>query len=120
MTDVRATLALARQQQSQADFRSAERSLLLALEAAAQIYGDPGLVAEALQMLTAFYRQTHQLDEAVAQASWALELLKAKLGQVHPGLAPVYRTLSELHEAQKRPEEAARCLGLARSCEGGA
>lgn len=116
MTDVRAALAAARQQQSNADFRNAERSLLLALEAAAQLYSDPALVAESLQMLTAFYRQTHQMNEAVAQASWAAELLKSRLGLYHTGLAPVYQTLAELLHDDGQRAEAERYRGLARLC----
>ncbi len=114
MTDVRAILALARQQQAKADFRDAERNLFLALEAASQIYADPGLVAEALQMLVAFYRETRQLNEAVAQATWAAEILKGKLGTSHPGLVPVYRALSDLLKEDGQGEEADRYLGLAR------
>ena len=118
MTDVRAHLALAREQQAKADFRSAERSLLLALEAATQLYSDPALVAETLQMLTAFYRQTHQMDEAVAQAAWAAEILKGRLGPTHPALAPVYRTLAELHQAEGHADEANRYLALAKAVSG--
>jgi tetratricopeptide (TPR) repeat protein len=106
MTDVRQILAQAREQQSRADFRSAERSLLLALEASAQLYGDPALVADSLQMLAAFYLQTHQINEAISQSHWALELLKKKLGPVHSGLAPVYRTLAELYRREGRQSEA--------------
>lgn len=106
MTDVRQTLAQAKEQQSRSDFRSAERSLLLALEASAQIYGDPGLVADSLQMLSAFYLQTRQINEAISQARWALELLKKKLGPIHPGLAPIFRTLAELYRKEGRSAEA--------------
>jgi hypothetical protein len=119
MTDVRATLALAREQQAKADFRSAERSLLLALEAATQLYSDPALVAEALQMLTAFYRQTHQMDEAAAQATWAAEILKGRLGNNHPALAPVYKTLAELCQAEGFHDDAQRYLGLAKAAQSG-
>ena len=115
MTDVRATLAQAREQQAKADYRSAERSLLLALEAAVQIYGDAELAAEALQMLSAFYLQTRQINEAISQASWALELLRKKLGDGAPGLAPVYRTLAELNRKDGRRDEAARLDALAQA-----
>ena len=116
MTDVKATLAQARLQQAQADFRNAERSLLLALEAAAQLYADPALVAESLQMLVAFYRQTRQHNEAVAQALWAAELMKSKLGEGHAGLAPVYQTLAELLAEDGQQAESQRYRALARAC----
>jgi hypothetical protein len=116
MTDVKATLAQARIQQNQADFRNAERSLLLALEAAAQLYSDPALVAETLQMLVAFYRQTRQINEAVAQALWAAELLKKKLGAGNAGLAPVYQTLAELLAEDGQSAESQRYRALAKSC----
>lgn len=119
MTDVRATLLQAKEQEARADYRSAERSLLLALEAATQIYGDPSLVAEALQMLTAFYLQTRQVQAAISQANWALELLRAKLGDGHPGLAPVYRTLADLCLKDGRKEEAERFELLADAAEKG-
>lgn len=117
MTDVRATLAQAREQQAQADYRSAERSLLLALDAAVQLYGDAELAAEALQMLSAFYLQTRQINEAITQASWALELLRKKLGDGAKGLAPVYRTLAELHRKEGRADEAREFDALAELCQ---
>lgn len=113
MDDVRSALAQAREQQDQADFRNAERSLLLALEASIQIYSDPGLVAEALQMLTAFYRQTHQLEGAIAQASWAAEILKKRLGEGHAALIPVYQTLAELTLENGQVAESRRYLRMA-------
>lgn len=116
-TDVRATLQQAREQQARSDFRSAERSLLLALDAATQLYGDPTLVAESLQMLTAFYLQTRQLQDAISQASWALEILKGKLGEGHHGLAPVYRTLAELHLQDGNKAESDRYNKLADKAE---
>jgi hypothetical protein len=118
MTDVRATLHQAKEQQGRADFRNAERSLLLALEASAQLYGDPALVAESLQMLSAFYVQTRQIHAAIGQASWALEILKAKLGEGHKGLAPVYRTLAELALQEGDKTAAERYQRLAETVEG--
>lgn len=118
-TDVRANLQQARDHQARSDFRSAERSLLLALDAATQIYGDPNLVAEALQMLTAFYLQTRQLQDAITQASWALQILKGKLGEGHPGLVPVYRTLAELSLQDGNKAEAERYATLADAAEQG-
>ncbi len=115
--DVRATLQQAREQQARSDFRSAERSLLLALDAATQIYADPNLVAESLQMLTAFYLQTRQLQDAISQASWALEILKGKLGNGHRGLAPIYRTLAELSLQDGNRAEADRFTALANAAE---
>ena len=96
MAEFRAHLDQARKFQSQADYRSAERSLMLALEAATQLYNDPALVAEALQMLSLFYTQMGQHNEALAQADWALQVLKAKLGQQHPGLKPVLLAIAKL------------------------
>jgi hypothetical protein len=115
MDDVRAALAQAREQQARADFSSAERSLLLALEAAIQIYSDPGLVAEALQMLTTFYRQTSQLEGAIAQASWAAEILKKRFGSGHAALLPVYRSLQQLclEDGQAGESERYRILAAA-------
>jgi hypothetical protein len=117
MDDVRVALALAREQQARADFRSAERSLLLALEAAIQIYSDPGLVAEALQMLTTFYRQTKQLEGAIAQASWAAEIIKKRLGAEHAALLPVYRTLADLSQENGQSGESERYRHLVSAME---
>ena len=116
MSDVKTSLAQARLQQAHADFQNAERSLLLALEAAAQLYEDPSLVADTLQMLVAFYRQTRQLNEAAAQSLWAAELLKKKLGERHHGLAPVYQTLAELLADDGQQAESQRYKALAKEC----
>jgi hypothetical protein len=113
MNEVRNALALARAQEANADFRNAERSLLLALEAATQLYSDPGLVAESLQMLTAFYRQVGQLEGAIAQASWAAEILKNRLGPAHPALVPVYQALSELSQENGQAAESERYRHMA-------
>ena len=107
MDTVKAHLEQARKFQSQADYRSAERSLLLALEASTQIYQDPSLVVEALQMLAGFYSQMGQRDEALAQAAWALEFLKGKLGQHHPALKPILLAMAELLHKDGQETEAA-------------
>lgn len=104
----KAHLEQARAFQAQADYRSAERSLLLALEASTQIYHDPALVVEALQMLTAFYTQMGQHTEALAQAAWALELLKGKLGEKDKALVPVMLAMAGLLRADGQGEEAQR------------
>ena len=60
MTDrqeVRVYLEQAQAYQAQSDYENAERSLMQALEASAQLYHDPALIAESLQQLTAFYSQ---------------------------------------------------------------
>ena len=106
MAEFRAHLDQARKFQTQADYRSAERSLMLALEAATQLYNDPALVAEALQMLSQFYRQMGQRNEALAQADWALQILKAKLGQQHPGLKPVLLAIAGLLREDGQADEA--------------
>jgi tetratricopeptide (TPR) repeat protein len=118
MNDVKAHLEQARAFQAQADYRSAERSLLLALEAATQLYSDPSLVVEALQMLSGFYGQMGQHTEALAQAAWALELLKAKLGAQDPALRPVMLTMAtwltedgQTAEAQRLESAAAHLKG---------
>lgn len=118
MVDVKAHLEQARRFQAQADYRSAERSLMLALEAATQLYNDPALVAEALQMLALFYSQMGQRTEALAQADWALQVLKAKLGQQHPGLKPVLETIAEILRADGQMEEAADVERSAASLKG--
>jgi hypothetical protein len=106
--DVKAHLEQARRFQAQADYRSAERSLLLALEASTQLYHDPVLVVEALQMLAGFYGQMGQRDEALAQAAWALALLKGKLGAQHPALKPVLLAMAGLLREDGQAEEAQR------------
>jgi hypothetical protein len=106
--DVKAHLEQARKFQAQADYRSAERSLLLALEASTQLYHDPALVVEALQMLAGFYSQMGQRDEALAQAGWALELLKGKLGAGHPALKPVLLAMVGLLREDGQEGEAQR------------
>ena len=106
MGEFRAYLDQARKFQAQADYRSAERSLMLALEAATQLYNDPALVAEALQMLSLFYRQMGQRNEALAQADWALQMLKAKLGQQHVGLKPVLLAMAGLLKEDGQLQEA--------------
>lgn len=118
MADISAYLDQARKFQAQADYRSAERSLMLALEAATQLYNDPALVAEALQMLSLFYHQMGQRNEALAQADWALQLLKAKLGQQHIGLKPVLLAMAgmlredgHLQEALEADRDAAQLKG---------
>jgi len=116
--DVKSHLEQARRFQAQADYRSAERSLMLALEAATQLYNDPALVAEALQMLSLFYSQMGQRNEALAQADWALQMLKAKLGQQHPGLKPVLVTMAQLLRAEGQSAEAAEMERSAASLKG--
>ena len=106
MAEFREHLEQARKFQAQADYRSAERSLMLALEAATQLYNDPALVAEALQMLSLFYRQMGQHNEALAQADWALQMLKAKLGQQHTGLKPVLLAIAGLLREEGQVAEA--------------
>ncbi len=106
MAEFREHLEQARKFQAQADYRSAERSLMLALEAATQLYNDPALVAEALQMLSLFYRQMGQHNEALAQADWALQMLKAKLGQQHAGLKPVLLAIAGLLREEGQVAEA--------------
>jgi hypothetical protein len=70
-------------------------------------------------MLTVFYRQTGQLEEAIAQASWACEILKKRLGDRHAALIPVYDTLAQLAAENGLEAEARRYQELSRSLGGG-
>ena len=99
--------------QAKADYENAERSLLLALEAATQLYDDPHLVAEALKQLTSFYSQMDQYNEAIAQSSWAIEIVKKRLGQEHAALEPLYLNMADLQRCEGNEEESARYEKLA-------
>jgi hypothetical protein len=48
-----------------------------------------------------------QRDEALAQAAWALELLKGKLGNQHPALKPVLLAMAGLLREDGQEAEAA-------------
>ena len=116
MTDkqeVRAYLEQAQAYQAKADYENAERSLLLALEAASQLYNDPHLIADSLKQLTAFYSQMDQYNEAIAQSSWAIEIVKKQLGAEHPALETLYSNMADLQRCDGNDEESARYESLA-------
>jgi tetratricopeptide (TPR) repeat protein len=110
---VQSYLEQAQAYQAQSDYENAEKSLLLALEAATQLYNDPHLVAEALKQLTAFYSQMDQYNEAIAQASWAIEIVKKRLGEEHPALEPLYLNMADLQRCDGNDLEGERFEKLA-------
>ena len=116
MTDnqeVRVYLEQAQAYQAKADYENAERSLLLALEAATQLYNDPNLVAEALKQLTGFYSQMDQYNEAIAQSAWAIEIVKKRLGPEHAALEVLYMNMADLQRCDGNEVESERYEKLA-------
>lgn len=111
--EVRVYLEQAAGYQAKADYENAEKSLMLALEAATQLYNDPGLVADALKQLTAFYSQMDQYNEAIAQAAWAIEIVKKNMGEDNPALEPLYLNMADLQRCEGNEEESARFEKLA-------
>ena len=106
--EVRVYLEQAASYQAQADYENAEKSLMLALEAATQLYTDPTLTAEALKQLTAFYSQMDQYNDAIAQADWAIEIIKKKLGADSPALEPLYLNMADLQRCEGNEAESER------------
>jgi tetratricopeptide (TPR) repeat protein len=113
MQEVRVYLDQAAAYQAKADYENAEKSLMLALEAATQLYSDPHLVAEALKQLTAFYSQMDQYNEAIAQASWAIEIVKKRVGDDSPALEPLYLNMADLQRCDGNDEESQKFEKLA-------
>lgn len=111
--EVRIYLEQAQAYQARADYENAEKSLMLALEAATQLYDDPNLVADALKQLTAFYSQMDQYNEAIAQAGWAIEIIKKRLGQDHPALEALYLNMADLQRCEGNEEESEKFEKLA-------
>ena len=110
---VRDYLQQAQSYQAKADYQNAERNLLLALEAATQIYNDTQLVAEALQVLTSFYSQMDQYTEAIAQADWCIQMVKKRLGDSSAELEPLYLNMADLQRCDGNEDEAHRYEALA-------
>jgi tetratricopeptide (TPR) repeat protein len=111
--EVRVYLEQAAAYQAKADYENAEKSLLLALEAATQLYNDPSLVADALKQLTAFYSQMDQYNEAIAQAGWAIEIVKKRLGVDNPVLEQLYLNMADLQRCEGNDEECEKFEKLA-------
>ena len=111
--EVRVYLEQAASYQAKADYENAEKSLMLALEAATQLYNDPSLTAEALKQLTAFYSQMDQYNEAIAQADWAIEIIKKKLGADSPALEPLYLNMADLQRCEGNDAESEKFEKLA-------
>lgn len=111
--DVRDFMQQAQSYQAKSDYPNAERSLLLALEASTEVGHEAALMAEALQLLTSFYSQMDQYSEAIAQASWCIEMVKSKQGAESPDLAPLYSTMADLQRCDGNEDEAARYAALA-------
>lgn len=111
--EVRVYLEQAQAYQAKSDYENAERSLLLALEAATQLYNDPTLVAEALKQLTAFYSQMDQYNEAIAQADWAIQIIKKQLGEESPALEALYLNMADLQRCDGNESESERYEKLA-------
>jgi tetratricopeptide (TPR) repeat protein len=111
--EVRVYLEQAQGYQAKGDYENAERSLMLALEAATQLSEEPTLVADALRQLTAFYSQMDQYNEAIAQAGWAIEILKKRLGGEHPALEALYLNMADLQRCEGNDEEVAKFERLA-------
>ena len=118
MTDsqsVKVYLDQAQSFQAKADYENAEKSLLLALEAASQLYHDPSLMTNALKQLTSFYSQMDQYNEAIAQATWAIEIIKENLGKESPALEPLYLNMADLQRCDGNEEESTKYEALAAS-----
>jgi tetratricopeptide (TPR) repeat protein len=111
--EVRVYLDQAVAYQAKADYENAEKSMLLALEAATQLYNDPGLVADALKQLTAFYSQMDQYNEAIAQAGWAIEIVKKRLGADNPALEALYLNMADLQRCEGNDVESEKFEKLA-------
>jgi hypothetical protein len=111
--EVKVYLEQAQAYQAKADYENAERSLLLALEAATQLYNDPHLVAESLKQLTAFYSQMDQYNEAIAQSAWAIEIVKKRLGPEHPAFETLYLNMADLQRCEGNEAESERYEKLA-------
>jgi tetratricopeptide (TPR) repeat protein len=113
LKDVQKYLAQGQDYQSKADYENAEKSYLLALEIAMELEAETSLVAEALRRLTGFYSALDQYDDAIAQAAWAIQIIKKRLGEEHPDLAAFYSNLADLHRCQGNEEESRKYEGLA-------
>lgn len=111
--EVRVYLEQAQAYQAKADYENAEKSLMLALEAATQLYNDPHLIADALRQLTAFYSQMDQYNEAIAKSEWAIAIMKKQYGAEHPELESLYLNMADLQRCEGNEEESAKYEQLA-------